>query len=383
MRQNDPVTGGISSAQQRAELDRVSRLRYLILAALAIACGVVAGGRGDWDVFASAGRSMLGSDGLSVYIHHPDVQTGPVSLVLARVLAITPRNGFVACAVICAVLGLVAIRCLEKAQRPDRASENRSASFTTLLGGLVVVFWWAKLGGYGHLDDALVLTSAAAAMLCVRRDRGALAAVLIGIAIATKPWAVILVPLTFGTVGPLWKRIQPPLISCVVGGCLWLPFFIAEPHTLRALKPTVNVAPDSVLAVFGLANNSIPGWLRIAQLLGALALATLVVWRGRYGGVLLAAVAVRMATDPATWSYYTVGFMLGALAWDLYETNSITPKATWCAAVLLLPPWLIPWDDVRAITRLVACLAAVVLVMAERTSTVRWRFTNAERAHVA
>jgi hypothetical protein len=102
-----------------------------------------------------------------------------------------------------------------------------------------------------------------------------------------------------------------------------------------------------------------------------------VVWRGRFGGVLLAAVAVRMITDPGTWSYYTAGFMLGALAWDLYETNSITPKATWCAAVLLLPPWLIPWDDVRAITRLVACLAAVVLVMAERTSTVRSGFTNA------
>lgn len=371
------MTGAISSAHWRIELARVARLRYVVLAALAVACSVVSGGRGDWDVFVSAGRSLLGSEGLSVYTLRPDVQTGPVSLVLARVLAITPRNGFVACVIVCAVLGLVAIRCLEKAQRPDRTVQNHAATFTTLLGGTVVVFWWAKLGGYGHLDDALVLTSAAAALLCVRRDRAVLAAVLIGVAIATKPWAVILVPLTFGTVGPLWKRLQPPLISCGVGGCLWLPFFIAEPNTLRALKPTVSVAPDSVLELFGLADSSIPGWLRIAQLLGALALAALVVWRGRFGGVLLAAVAVRMITDPGTWSYYTAGFMLGALAWDLYETNSITPKATWCAAVLLLPPWLIPWDDVRAITRLVACLAAVVLVMAERTSTVRSGFTNA------
>lgn len=377
MRQNAPVSGAISSAHWRIELARVARLRYVVLAALAVACSVVSGGRGDWDVFVSAGRSLLGSEGLSVYTLRPDVQTGPVSLVLARVLAITPRNGFVACVIVCAVLGLVAIRCLEKAQRPDRTVQNHAATFTTLLGGTVVVFWWAKLGGYGHLDDALVLTSAAAALLCVRRGRAVLAAVLIGVAIATKPWAVILVPLTFGTAGPLWKRLQPPLISCVVGGCLWLPFFIAEPNTLRALKPTVSVAPDSVLELFGLADSSIPGWLRIAQLLGALALAALVVWRGRFGGVLLAAVAVRMITDPGTWSYYTAGFMLGALAWDLYETNSITPKATWCAAVLLLPPWLIPWDDVRAITRLVACLAAVVLVMAERTSTVRSSFTNA------
>jgi hypothetical protein len=58
--------------------------------------------------------------------------------------------------------------------------------------------------------------------------------------------------------------------------------------------------------------------------------------------------------------------MLGALAWDQYETTTIAPAATLAAAVLLLPPWLIPWADVRAVTRLVACLAAIVLVVADQ-----------------
>ena len=119
------MTGAISSAHWRIELARVARLRYVVLAALAVACAVVSGGRGDWDVFVSAGRSLLGSEGLSVYTLRPDVQTGPVSLVLARVLAITPRNGFLACVVACAVLGLAAIRCLEKA--PNTAQTTTQA----------------------------------------------------------------------------------------------------------------------------------------------------------------------------------------------------------------------------------------------------------------
>ena len=309
---------------------------------------------------------MLHHDGFSVFARHPDVQTGPIALVLARVLALTPRNGFVACAILCGALGLLAIRCLEKAQHPDRADDRQGTAMTTLIGGLVVVFWWAKLGGYGHLDDAIVLCTGAAALLKIRQGKSAFAAVLIGIAIATKPWAVILVPLTLAPVGPLWQRLRAPLLANAVGALFWLPFFIAEPHTLSSMRPTVDIAADSVLQLFGMTNASMPTWLRSAQLLGALCVATIAVWRGRIGGVLLVAVAFRMMTDPGTWSYYTAGFMLGALAWDQYETTAIAPAATLAAAVLLLPPWLIPWADVRAVTRLVAGLAAIVLVVAAK-----------------
>jgi len=237
---------------------------------------------------------------------------------------------------------------------------------TTLIGGLVVIFWWAKLGGYGHLDDALVLTAAAVALLKIRQGKPFTGAVLIGLAIASKPWAVILVPLTFGPVGPLWYRLRAPLVANAIGAACWLPFFISEPHILESIRPTVDIAPDSVLQLFGMTDAAVPTWLRSAQLLGALALATFAVWRGRVGGVILIAIAFRMMTDPGTWSYYTAGFMLGALAWDLFETASVLPTATLAAAVLLMPPWLIPNSDVRAVMRLVAFLAAIVLVAADK-----------------
>lgn len=375
MHQNDAVTEQAVSehpatAPWRTVLARITRLRYVVLSMVALAAGIVGGGRGDWNVFVDAGRDMLGAGGLSVFVRHPDVQTGPLSLLLARVLSITPRNGFVACAVLCAVLGLVAVRCVELARHPDRDHDPQGSELTTLIGGIVMVFWWAKLGGYGHLDDALVLAAAAGALLSVRRSRTVVGAVLLGLAIATKPWAVILVPLTMGGIGPLRQRLRSPIIAVCIGALLWLPFLVAEPKTLQSMRPTVNIAPDSVLQLFGVTNDSIPQWLRTAQLLGALLLATLVMWRGRPGGVILVAIACRMMTDPGTWSYYTAGFMLGALAWDLYETRSLMPRTTLVAAVLLLPPWIVHSADVRAVMRLTACLGAIALVTLSRPAPV-------------
>src|SRR4051812_15530043 len=54
----------------RTQLERVLAARYWILGTLAAAFGVMAGGRGDWNVFVSAGRAMVGSDGLHVFERH-------------------------------------------------------------------------------------------------------------------------------------------------------------------------------------------------------------------------------------------------------------------------------------------------------------------------
>ncbi len=338
-------------------------LRYVLLATVSLAAGVVAGGRGDWNEFVAAGRSLLGRDGLSFFVRHGDVQTGPLSLILARLFAFTPRNGFVLCTIASAALGLVAIPCLEAAHKSTRGIDRRGTELTTLVGGIVVVFWWAKLGGYGHLDDALVLTAAAASVLLICRNRRIVAAVLIGIAIATKPWAVIFLPLTFGTFGAVRVRLKPVLIAIAIGALFWAPFVLAAPETLSSLRPTVNVAAGSVIRLFGFSNGDVPAWLRAAQLGGALAVAAIAMWRGRAGGVILAAVAVRLATDPGTWSYYTAGFVLGALAWDLIETDRVVPVMTLCATAALLPPWIVHPADVRAVLRLSICAAAVVVVL--------------------
>ena len=363
MHKDGAVTRSNSNEPWRTALGRITSFRYLILATVTVAAGVVAGGRGDWNHFVTAGTSLVGTDGLHFFVRHGDVQTGPLSLLLAWFLSFTPYNGFLLCTVVSGMLGLIAIRCLESARNTARDADRIGTELTTLVGGIVVVFWWAKLGGYGHLDDALVLAGAAAAALLARRDRQLLAAVLIGLAIATKPWAVIFVPLTYGSSGMRRVRILPALTALAIGASFWLPFVLAAPSTLNSLRPTVNIAADSVIHLFGFSTNDMPAWLRASQLGGAFAVAALVMWRGRVGGVIVAAIAVRLATDPGTWSYYTAGFMLGALAWDLLETRRVLPAMTLLSTIALLPPWIVHSADLRAALRLLICMAALVLAL--------------------
>jgi hypothetical protein len=80
--------------------------------------------------------------------------------------------------------------------------------------------------------------------------------------------------------------------------------------------------------------------------------------------VLLAAVAVRLITDPGTWAYYTPGLVVGALVWDTFEAKRLMPWTTIVASLLLMPSWIDPSADLRAWLRLVAGVVAVVAVLA-------------------
>jgi hypothetical protein len=335
-------------------LERVARWRYVVIAAVSLTAGVVSGGRGDWDQFVDAGRAMFGSSGLHVYVLHRDVQTGPLSLALAWLLSHTLRDGFVLETILCAALGLLVVRLHELMARPRR----RSTDFEVLVlcGGLVLAFTWAKLGGYGHLDDAVTLTAAVVALHQIRAGRPLWAAVAIGIGIATKPWGVIFFPLTLAS-RP--RDLRAPIVAGAVAAVAWLPFVIGAPDSLKALRPTVDLAPDSVLALFGLTDESMPGWLRVAQLIGCLTIALLLVLRGRPESVIAGALAVRIATDPATWSYYTPGLVAGVLIWDFLERRRF-PWITLAVAVALAPTWLVPSETARGLLRLIAALGVVV-----------------------
>jgi hypothetical protein len=314
----------------------------------------VSGGRGDWDEFVDAGRAMFGSAGLDVYVQHHEVQTGPLSLALAWLFSYTPRNGFVLAAAVCAALGLLGVRLLELVARSPRDRIN--FELVVLAGGCLVAFTWAKLGGYGHLDDAITLTCAVMALHEVRAERPLRAGWAIGIAIISKPWGIIFLPLTLAT---RRRDIRAPMVAGVVAAAVWLPFIIGAPDSLKALRPTVNVFPDSVLALFGVTNESMPDWLRVAQLVGCIAVAALLVWNRRPESVIAAAIAVRIATDPATWSYYTPGLAMGVLIWDLVDRRRF-PLMTLAAVVALAPTWLVPSDTARAVLRLAAAIGVVV-----------------------
>ncbi|HEX2785760.1 MAG TPA: glycosyltransferase family 87 protein [Ilumatobacteraceae bacterium] len=335
-------------------LERVVQWRYAIIIFVSIEAGIVSGGRGDWDQFVDAGRAMFGSAGLHVYVLHHDVQTGPLSLFLAWLFAHTPRDGFVLAAVVSAALGIVAVRLCELTSQRFRSDID--FQLVVLVGGCLAAFSWAKLGGYGHLDDAITLTCAVIALNRVRAGKPLSAGLAIGIAIAAKPWGVIFLPLTLAT---RWRDLRAPIIAGSVAALAWLPFIVGAPDSLRALRPTVNVAPDSVLALFGVTSDSMPDWLRVAQLIACLGVAAVLALRRRPESVIAAAIAVRLASDPATWSYYTPGLVIGVLVWDLIERRRF-PWATFVVVVGLAPTWLVPSDTARGLMRLAVTAGVVV-----------------------
>ena len=351
-----------------------ARPYQVLLISVGFGAAVVAGGRGDWDQFVATGRSMFGHDGWSVFARNHDVQTGPISLAVARILAVTARNGFVACALLCMLLGFFVLRTLVKSAADP--NDERRRTVLTIVGGSLLLFSWAKLGGYGHLDDAMVLAAAVASTSMMRANRKWPAAILLGLSIAVKPWAIVLLPITLCRAGSWRRRLEGPALSATIGGVMWAPFILFAPDTLKSMRPTVNLASDSVLRIFGATSNDIPASLRTAQLLAALAVATIVAWRGRNSGVLLAAIAVRLAMDPGTWAYYTPGLVVGALVWDAYESRRKLPWTTIAASLLLLPSWIIPSDEARAGLRLLGCVAAVAVVLAGGNDRVRRRHTR-------
>jgi hypothetical protein len=371
---NDPVTEATASAVPAAVTDRILRYRGAVVGTIAIAGAVVGGGRGDWDQFVRAGRDMFGRDGLRVYLFHPATQTGPLSLVLARVLSVTPRDGFVVAALLCLLLGLGVVAMAEVGARMAGA-DRRLRQFRTLVGGSLLMFTWGKLGGYGHLDDAIVLACAAGATLQLMRRRPWWAAGLLGVAIAAKPWAVILLPLLLVDVmrdrPRHWRSLLPAGATIAIATIVWLPFIVASPGISHALRPTAALAPDSVLAPFGFTTQQMPDWLRLAQFAVAIVVGVVLVARHRWAGVLMAAIAVRIATDPATWAYYTPGLVAGALLWDQVPSSRRVTWASIIAVVMLAPTWLVPDAQVRAVLRLaVAVMAVVAALVGARTPEV-------------
>lgn len=317
---------------------------------------------GDWPFFVQMSRAFTDESGLHVYGDHSNIQSGPVSLIVVRLFSIGGLNSVVVSSVLFAALGCITGGALYRARMERDVGEPRDLDFTAVIGCVVLMFWWSFLKACGHLDDAMVLTIAAVAFLLIVRNQRFAAALLIGIALAVKPWAIFLLPLTMDRADWRSRRGTYPLVSVATGALIWAPFIIADRGTLDGFRPTVRLAPDSVLRLFGFDGTDLSSTLRMSQLLIALIITTVAVLRGKFGSALLGGFAVRLATDPATWSYYTPGFILGAVAWDLFDSRSRVPWATLVSSYLLAPPWVVPDMEDRARFRLMACALALTLV---------------------
>jgi hypothetical protein len=331
--------------------------RYALLSTTALVLWLLAGHGGyadDWHFFVQGANSLTNSSdptgGLHVYATHPYLQFGPLALlVVVPLRLIGPDGGWMLGSALCMGLGVLTLALVERA--------------AILVGGVFFLKAWCypAVDG-GHPDDVLALTGIAVTVLAVARQRWILAAVAIGCAGAAKPWAFMALVLVAAIPG---RRLRVVALAVAVGFAPWLPFVVADPHTLDLGQFHLSVAPGSSLTWLGLAAaRSAPSWPRLLQFVVAGSLSAWALARGRWMLIPLIAFAVRINLDPLVTTYYPAGVVLGALIWDVTAPTRIPGLRTIVTWLLLLavPLDLFLLDHALASPGLNAALRLTILL---------------------
>jgi len=327
---------------------------------------------------------------LHLYASYPGFQIGPLAFGVAQVIRnlvpgqpVGPSQGVVLAQMIMSALGLltlVVIRRIAVLARPELAG-RRDFRLTFLTGGAVFIVAWMELAvAYAHLDDSLALLLAALAVLAAINGHPVLTGLAIGLAADAKPWALIFLPVLLLTGGmsrwrspdqaalPIRASLRAFLISTACAAAAitsaWLPFFVAEPRTVRALHYTIVNMPGSALHALGVNNLQTPHWDRQAQIIVACGLTLIAISRRRWPALLLLGAGARIALDPGVHGYYTAGIMVGALLWDL--VGSRRPAAIWTAisfCALNLVPLLTASNPLRGDFRLLLVTAFSLVIL--------------------
>jgi hypothetical protein len=363
----------VSTALRR--FDPIARWRYpiLLVAAATFSAQQYRAGGHDWHFFLDGSRLLFGQHsptlrspgGLRIYANYRGLQIGPLTFLVATPFRLLRSAGRPAAAAAMTALVPGLIYLLERVARalqPADVTVQRLTRWTVLLGGLLVVQAWSSLSTqYAHLDDALVLTFFCVALLAVVHARPVLVGVALGLAMAAKPWGFIALPLAF--VVPREVRWRLLMVASVIAGIAWLPFVLADRHTLGALEPHLATSTRSVLHLFGVGEDDHPLWVRPVQLVTSVCAGSIAVRRRRWGAVLAVGIAVRLLLDPGVFLYYSAGMLLMALAWDLVRSRWPLPLCTvasfWLLAVARES--VVP-DTVQAILRLLVTLGLLAYV---------------------
>jgi hypothetical protein len=319
--------------------------------------------------------------GLHIYASYPALQMGPLSYLVTGVLRqLAPDNGLVAVELFLQAAGLLIVYLIERIAlitRPSLAGKKAWRP-TLLTGGAVFIIAWSELAAaFAHLDDGLALLLAVlavrAAVSPTLTAPGAasswwppvLTGLCVGLAVDAKPWALVFLPvlLMFG----VSRRGVTALVAAVATiAAGWLPFFIADPHTVNATRFLIRNEPMSALRALGVHQDFTPSWDRSAQALLGCVLGVLAIWRGRWPAILLLAGGARIVLDPAAHSYYTPDVMVGALLWDILGTRRPFPLWTIISfAALNLVPNIISSPAAQGAVRLalVAAFTIATLVL--------------------
>jgi hypothetical protein len=288
-----------------------------------------------WHFFVQGAQALGDLDdpagGLHLYAVAPKLQIGPLAFLVAEALRVGGHPDLLAAQVLGTAGGAYV---LWQAGRLGRR-----------LSGWAVVFFvpvWMYLAvASAHLDDVLALVGGVAALAAARSGRALAAGLLLGLAADAKPWALGFAALLL--LLPGWPaRLRAAAATAATIAAAWLPFFLADSRTSRALHFTIPNTSLSALRALGVTDPRTPPWDRPAQMLLGIALGVIAVRRGRWPAVLLLAVAARLALEPGTNKYYAAGAAVGAVVWDLAGSDHRFPRWTAAAAVCLYVSRWIP-----------------------------------------
>lgn len=297
----------------------------------------------SWHFFPYGSHLLLHGTGLRLYAENPGLQIGPLAfLAAAAVTSLAHGADRVVAEVLMAAVGPLLLAVIASMVP---ASRRRSR---VLLGGLVLIPAWTVLAvQWGHLDDVLALAGCVLALRAARSDRPVLTGLVLAVAVAAKPWALGVAPVLL-----LLERRRIWAAAVAAGGIVlaWAPFLLASPATLNALHPPVGMAPSSGLRILGVRAEVVPGWGRTVQLVIVPTVAAVALLRRRWPGLLLLAVAARLAADPQDNAYYLGGTVLAAVLFDLVGTGWLVPWTALVASVAFWQPFILDYAHPLAVS---------------------------------
>jgi len=280
--------------------------------------------RGDWSGFAAA-QPLMGS--FSLFVRAPFV-----ALDFGGSLESVYYLGVLPCLLALAVLGVVVGR------RVDREGAGRAAAWVA--GGLVVLnpLTFRALH-WGHPEELLAAALCVGAVLCVLGGRDILGAVLLGLAVATKQWAVLAI-LPVLLAGPR-RPFVVALLAGAIAAALTIPLLLADPGRFGAVTESAagqsfagaSTTPWNIwwpladLASFGARSERwlAPSWVgTISHPLIVLVAAPLAfaLWRRRDrradDALLLMTLLLLLRCLLDNWNneYYHVPFLVSLIAWE-------------------------------------------------------------------
>jgi len=307
------------------------------------------GALGDYPHDAAAAVDALaGGHVLRALTVHPQPLMGPIA-ILARAPFVAVahllgagslasyRAGTIPCLVAAGLLGVVLLRAFPQ---PSRRWP------VVILVVLLAVASPAATNAVslGHPEEVLCAALSVLAVVAAIRSRFVAAAVLLGLALATKQWAVIALP-------PVALAVGRPYRWRVVGAAaglatlLTLPQVLADPGGFASVSQHAATATNDtfVQSWWYLFGHTLPGWLarstHPAIVLAAFPLTVIAYRRGLRAEDALPLLAllflVRCVFDPVDNYYYHLPLLMALLAWDVKMQRRL-PYMTLAATVSLI-----------------------------------------------